>query len=41
MSSTQILIEVKVVEPHLEVDTKVRMVDIINDALPSHGVKPT
>jgi hypothetical protein len=30
MSPTQILIEVKVVEPHFEVDTKVHMVNIIN-----------
>jgi len=28
--STQILIEVEVVEPHLKVDTEVYMVDIIN-----------
>jgi hypothetical protein len=28
--SIQILIKVEVVKPHFEVDTKVRMVDIIN-----------
>jgi hypothetical protein len=30
MLFTQILIEVEVVKPHFEVNTKVRMVDIIN-----------